>query len=115
MTLLLFSTRTGEPLAIMPDEVIQSQRVACTNAIAARHIASDDADTLGLIGAGWQASAQALAMSNVRNLREIRATVQPANRERLAKELGAQLNVLVRPVDSAQAAAKDADIVGIRN
>jgi ornithine cyclodeaminase/alanine dehydrogenase-like protein (mu-crystallin family) len=112
--ILLFSIRTGEPLAIMPDGVIQSHRVACTNAIAARHMASDDADVLGLIGAGWQARAQALAMSNVRNLREIRIySPTPANRERLAKELGAKLNVLVRPVDSAQAAAKDADIVGI--
>jgi ornithine cyclodeaminase/alanine dehydrogenase-like protein (mu-crystallin family) len=112
--ILLFSTRTGEPLAIMPDGVIQSQRVACTNAIAARHMASDDADTLGLIGAGWQARAQALAMANVRNLKEIRVySPTPANREHLAKELGAKLNVLVRSVDSAQAAAKDADIVGI--
>jgi alanine dehydrogenase len=112
--ILLFSTKTGEPLAIMPDGVIQSQRVACTNAIAARHMATENADTLGLIGAGWQASAQALAISHVRNLKEIRVySPTKANRERLAAELGASLNVLVRPVDTAQESAKGADIVGI--
>jgi len=112
--IILFSTKTGEPLAMMPDGVIQSQRVACTNAIAARHMAAADADTLGLIGAGWQAQAQALAMANVRNLKEIRVySPTKANRDRLASELGAKLNVAVRPVDSAEAAAKGADIVGI--
>ena len=110
----LYSTKTGEPLAIMPDGIIQHQRVACTNAIAAKFMADDQAGTLGLIGAGWQAHAQALAMSNVRNLKEIKIySPTKANREKLAKELGSKLNVLVRAVDSVEEAAKGADIVGI--
>jgi alanine dehydrogenase len=112
--ILLFSTRTGEPLAIMPDGIIQHQRVACTNAIAAQVMADENAETLGLIGAGWQAHSHALAMSNVRNLKEIKIySPTKANREALAKELGAKLNVRVRAVDSTQEATKGADIVGI--
>jgi ornithine cyclodeaminase/alanine dehydrogenase-like protein (mu-crystallin family) len=112
--ILLFSTKTGEPLAIMPDGIIQQQRVACTNAIAARVMASEDAETLGLLGAGWQAHQHALAMSNVRNLKEIKIySPTKANREALAKELGAKLNVQVRAVDSTEEATKGADIVGI--
>ena len=77
-------------------------------------MADDQAETLGLIGAGWQAHSQALAMSNVRNLKEIKIySPTKANREALAKELGAKLNVQVRAVDSTQEATKGADIVGI--
>src|SRR5215475_9594488 len=47
---LLFSTKTGEPLAIMPDGIIQHQRVACTNAIAAKFMADQEAATLAVIG-----------------------------------------------------------------
>jgi alanine dehydrogenase len=112
--ILLFSTRTGEPLAIMPDGIIQHQRVACTNAIAADHMADKKAEVYGVIGAGWQAHAQVLAMSGVRNLKEIKIySPTRANREKLAKELGAKLNVLVRAVGSAEEAAKGSDIVGI--
>jgi len=112
--ILLFNTNTGEPLAIMPDGIIQHQRVACTNAIAARIMADEQAETLAMIGSGWQAHSQAMAIANVRNLREIKIfSPTKANRETLAKELGGKLNVRVRAVNSAQEAAKGADIVGI--
>src|SRR6185312_1028938 len=52
---LLFSTKTGEPLAIMPDGVMQRLRVASTNAIAAKHMAARNASVYALFGAGWQA------------------------------------------------------------
>jgi ornithine cyclodeaminase/alanine dehydrogenase-like protein (mu-crystallin family) len=111
---LLFSTRNGEPLAIMPDGIIQRLRVACTNAIGAKYMAPANASTYGLIGSGWQASGQALAMATVRSLKEIRIySPTSANRERLAGELKAQLGIAVSAVDSARAAVKDADIVGI--
>ena len=65
--ILLFSTKTGEPLEMIPDGIIQHQRVACTNAIAARYMADEEAEVYGVIGAGWQAHAQILAMANVHN------------------------------------------------
>src|SRR4051794_38033429 len=83
--ILLFSTRNGEPLAIMPDGVIQRLRVACANALGAKYMAAADASVYALIGSGWQASAQAMAMALVRPLEEIRIySPTPAKRERLA-------------------------------
>jgi len=61
--ILLFSTRNGEPLAIMPDGVIQRLRVACTNALGAKYMAAPDASVYALIGSGWQASTHATAMA----------------------------------------------------
>lgn len=110
---LLFSTHTGEPLAIMPDGVIQRLRVGAANAIAARYLAPKDAQVYALLGAGWQAGAQARAMAAVRSLREIRIySPTAANRERLAAELTEELDAEVRPVNSAERAVRGADIVG---
>jgi ornithine cyclodeaminase/alanine dehydrogenase-like protein (mu-crystallin family) len=94
--ILLFSTRNGEPLAIMPNGIIQRLRVACTNALGAKYMAPSSASVYGLIGSGWQASGQALAMAAVLPLREIRIySPTQANRERLARELKAQLGIAV--------------------
>jgi ornithine cyclodeaminase/alanine dehydrogenase-like protein (mu-crystallin family) len=112
--IMLFSMRTGEPLAIMPDGVVQRLRVAATNALAARYMAAQDASTYGLIGAGWQASGQALAMAAVRKLREIRDySPTQANRERLAMELTDQLGIKVVASPDARTAVRGADIVGM--
>jgi len=111
---LLFSTRTAEPLAIMPDGVMQRLRVACANAIAARHMAPANASVYALLGSGWQASGQALAMMEVRPIKEIRIySPNRTNRERLAGELKEQLGIAVRAVDDARTAVRGADIVGM--
>jgi ornithine cyclodeaminase/alanine dehydrogenase-like protein (mu-crystallin family) len=112
--IFLFSTETGEPLAIMPDGVIQRLRVGATNGIAARYMAPRDAGVYALLGAGWQAGAQARAIAQVRPLREIRIYAPTrANRERLAAELTDELKVEVRPVDDPRQAVRGADIVGM--
>src|SRR5262252_8863217 len=109
----LFSTRNGEPLAIMPDGVIQRLRVACCNALGARYMAPANASIYALIGAGRQASAQAVAMSLVRPLREVRIySPTSAKRERLAAELKQQLDIDVRAVDDPRIAVRGAHIVG---
>ena len=74
--ILLFSTQTGEPLAIMPDGVIQQLRVGGTNGVAAKLMAPPDARVYALLGAGEQAATQAAAMAAVRPLKQIRV-VQP--------------------------------------
>src|SRR5579885_3368299 len=47
---LLFSMRTGEPLALLPDGVIQRMRVGATNGLAARFLAPPDARVYALLG-----------------------------------------------------------------
>lgn len=110
---LLFSMRTGEPLAIIPDGMIQSMRVAATNALGAKYMAPANASIYALLGAGQQAAAQARAMMHVRPIREIRIySPTPATREKLAAELADELGVRVIAADSARSAVRGADIVG---
>jgi alanine dehydrogenase len=54
---LLFDLERIEPVAIMPDGVIQKVRVAALSAVGARYLAQKQPRVLGLFGSGWQAGA----------------------------------------------------------
>ncbi len=54
---ILFDVEKIEPVAIMPDGVIQKVRVAAMSAVGAKYLAPEKPRTLGLFGSGWQASA----------------------------------------------------------
>lgn len=112
--ILLFSMRTGEPLAIIPDGMIQSMRVAATNALGAKYMAPDDISVYALLGAGQQAAAQARAMMHVRpGIKEIRVfSPTPATREKLAAEINAEFGVTAIATESAERAVRGADLVG---
>lgn len=109
---LLFSTETGEPLAIVPDGVLQRLRVGATNAIAARYLAREDARTVAIIGAGWQAGAQAMAIRAVRPVTRIQVySPRPESRTAFAAETAERLGISVVPCESVAAACDGADIV----
>jgi ornithine cyclodeaminase/alanine dehydrogenase-like protein (mu-crystallin family) len=54
---ILFDIERIEPIAIMPDGVIQKMRVAALSAVGAKYLAPAKPKVLGLFGSGWQASA----------------------------------------------------------
>jgi ornithine cyclodeaminase/alanine dehydrogenase-like protein (mu-crystallin family) len=110
--ILLFSTENGEPLAVMNDGYLQHMRVGATAGIAAKYLAREDADTVGMIGSGSMAWTHALAFAEVRNIKRIRVfSPTPKNRETYARNLSARLGIDVVPVDSAVEAVKGAQIV----
>src|SRR5215471_16499657 len=109
---LLFSSETGEPLAIMPDGVMQRIRVGAANGLGVKHLARKDARTVGILGSGWQAGAQLMAACAVRDIEQIRCfSPNAANREAFAKEWGEKLNAKIVPVATPEEAVKGADIV----
>jgi ornithine cyclodeaminase/alanine dehydrogenase-like protein (mu-crystallin family) len=111
---LLFSTITREPIAIMPDGVMQKMRVAAANALGVRYMARPEASVYGLLGSGWQAGAQVQAFSMVRNLKEVRVfSPNSEHRQRFANDWGERLGLNIRAVDSAREAVAGADIVGV--
>lgn len=109
---MLFSTATGEPLAMFPDGVVQRMRVASSSALAARYLAREDAGTLAILGSGWQAGSHLPAMCAVRNIKQVNVySPTQANRETFVKEMAQKVAAEVRPVDSAEEAMRDADII----
>jgi ornithine cyclodeaminase/alanine dehydrogenase-like protein (mu-crystallin family) len=109
---LLFSTETGEPLAIYPDGMVQRMRVGATCGLAAKYLARRDARTLAVMGAGWQAGGQVMAMTAVHDIEQIRCySPTEATREAFAKEWRETLDVEVTAAASLEDALSGADIV----
>jgi ornithine cyclodeaminase/alanine dehydrogenase-like protein (mu-crystallin family) len=110
--ILLFSTETGEPLAIFPDGVVQRMRVAVTSALAAREMARTDASVLGVFGSGWQAGAHVPAFCAVRKFKQVKVySPTRINRESFAAEMTMKVGVPVIPVERAEEATVDADVL----
>ena len=104
---LLFSVENGEPLAILPDGVMQRMRVG-----AAKHLARNNAKSLGILGSGWQAGAQLMAACAVRDIETIRCfSPNPQSREGFATAMSAVLGVDIIPVGLPEEAIEGADIV----
>jgi alanine dehydrogenase len=110
---LLFSTTNGELLAIMQDGLMQRARVGATNAIAAKYLARVDLHTVGLIGAGWQATTQVTALCSVRPSIEQIKVFSPTRerRERFAEETSELVGVQMVAVESAEQAVSGVDMI----
>jgi alanine dehydrogenase len=110
--ILLFSTKNGEPLAVMNDGYLQHLRVGATAGIAAKYLAREDADTVAMIGSGSMAWTHALAFAEVRKIRRIQVfSPTKKNREAYAEHLGQRTGIDVVPVGSAEEALRGAQIV----
>ena len=108
----LYSTQTGEPLAIMPDKVIDGMRVGATFGLACKYLAGREACVLGLLGSGWQARFQLLAVNIVRALKLVKVySPNPVHREKFAKNFSAKLGVKIVAVNNSMEVANGADIL----
>src|SRR5262249_49443593 len=108
---LLFSVENGEPLAILPDGVMQRMRVGAANGLGVKYLARADARTVGILGSGWQAGAQLMAVCAVRNIETIHCfSPNAANRAAFAGAMSTLLGVRVDPVDHPEDAIAGADI-----
>jgi alanine dehydrogenase len=109
---MLFSTETGEPLAIFPDGYVQKLRVAGASAIAARYLARKNSKTMALLGAGWQASAHLITLCMVRELARVKVHSPTAEtRRRFVEEAGPSVSAKVEEAASVEEAIEGADIV----
>jgi len=76
-----------------------------------KYLAREDARIVALLGSGWQAGAQAMAVCAARKIEQIRCfSPNRTNRENFAREWSEKLAVDVIAVDSAEAALEAADI-----
>jgi alanine dehydrogenase len=109
---LLFSSETGEPLAILPDGVMQRMRVGSANGLGAKYLARKDARTVAILGTGWQAGAQLMAICAVRDIKLVRAfSPNREHRETFAREMSEKLSIEVAPIAQPEEAISGADVV----
>ncbi|HTN73272.1 MAG TPA: ornithine cyclodeaminase family protein [Methylomirabilota bacterium] len=108
----LFSAQTGELLAIMPDGFIQQTRVGVTSALGVKALARENSQVLALIGSGGQAHAHFRFLKAVRPIKHVRIfSPNPEHRNAFAEEIEKETEIPTEPVDSAERAVTDCDIV----
>jgi alanine dehydrogenase len=108
---LLFSSENGEPLAILPDGVMQRMRVGGANGLGIKYLARSNATTVGILGCGWQAGAQLMAACAVRKIASVRCfSPTKDRREAFATEMSALLGIEVTAVDQPETAIAGSDI-----
>lgn len=108
----LFSTRNGEPLALINDGVIQHMRVGGGAGLGAKYLSREDSHTVGMIGSGGMARTYLQAFCAVRDIHNVRVfSPTKKNREAYAAEMAEMLGVDIEPVDRPELAVAGADIV----
>src|SRR5688572_13514251 len=109
---MLYSTETGELLAMLQADRLGQMRTGAATGVATKHLARDDAQTVGIFGTGWQARAQLEAVCAVRPIQSIRAYGRDATRRQtFCREMSAQLRTSVEPAESPDMAVKGMDVV----
>jgi alanine dehydrogenase len=108
----LFSTETGDLLALIEADTMGQQRTGAASGVATKYLARRDAATAGIIGTGGQARTQLEAVAAVRTLSSVKVFGRDAEgRERFASEMSSRLKIPVNVVSSAAEATADVAII----
>ena len=109
---ILFDVERIEPVAIMPDGVIQKVRVAAMSAVGARYLAPNSPKVLGLFGSGWQASSHIEFLCAQYNFDEVK--VYSPNQEHcreFARAMTEKLGQPIRAVATPKEAVDGSDFI----
>ena len=126
--MLLFSQKTGELVAVLLDEgILTGERTAAAGAVAAKYLAPDFVERIGVLGTGDQARRQLRYLRGVVDCRDVLIHGRSAEKAAACKrdveplgytvettldagEVGATCNLIVTVTPSRQPLLKGADI-----
>jgi ectoine utilization protein EutC len=111
--MILLSAETGFPLAVLLDEgYLTDLRTALAGAVAARHLAPPQIETLGIVGTGTQARLQAQALRLVRRYDRVLVHGRtPEAVQRYVAEMSQALQVPVEAAASAEEVVRSSQMV----
>ena len=108
----LYDAESGELLLYTQANRLGQLRTGATTAIAVKHLANEGASKVGIVGTGNQAGDQLRAVSQVRELSEVKAFSRNAdNRQAFATRMTEDLGIQVSAAPSNQDAVSDCDVV----
>lgn len=105
--IVLLDIESGEFLAVLDGRYITEVRTAAVSALALRHLCRRGARSLAILGSGVQAGSHLAAFAEIRKFDEVRCW--SPNPDNLSKFVQSHREVM--PVESAEAAARGADVV----
>lgn len=108
---LLSSGRTGELLAVLDGGELTARRTAAASALAARHLARDDASTLLVVGTGRLSVNLIEAHSRVRPIQQVLIWGRDQHKASQAADEARALGYPVQVASDLETAARQADII----
>lgn len=111
--MVLISTETGIPKSVLLDNgYLTDVRTAAAGAVAAKYLAPEKIERVGVIGAGTQARYQMLALSRVRAFNEVRVYAPTRSRvDDFVREMEQKLSATIIPAASAEEVVKESELV----
>lgn len=108
---LLYGGEPQQLLAVIEAGRLGQIRTGAASGVATRHMAREDASSVGIIGTGFQARTQLAAVCAVRPIRAVKAYSRtPEHREEFCQRMSQSLGIQVLPASSAQEAVQGTDI-----
>jgi ornithine cyclodeaminase/alanine dehydrogenase-like protein (mu-crystallin family) len=109
---ILFDIERIEPVAIMPDGVIQKMRVAALSAVGAKYLAPPKPKVLGLFGSGWQASAHLEYLCSLYDFEKIKVfSPNEQHRREFAASMSRKLEQRIVPASSPRETVDESDVI----
>src|SRR5262249_7717350 len=109
---ILFDVEKIQPVAILPDGVIQKVRVAAMSAVGAKFLAPEKPRVLGLFGSGWQAGAHLEFLAAQYSFDPMKVfSPNPEHCREFARTMSAKLGREVRAAASPEETVKGSDFV----
>ncbi|MBU1235730.1 MAG: ornithine cyclodeaminase family protein [Gammaproteobacteria bacterium] len=108
----LFDSASGRLLVVIEADTLGMMRTGAAGGLAAKLLAREDAATVGLFGAGWQAQSQIEALCRVRPIKRVKVYSRDPDRRRTATaDFSRRFGIEAIPAESPEQAARDSDIV----
>ncbi len=111
--IVLNSSDTGVPLAIMDGTYISAMRTGAVTGVGAKYLANPDSETVGMIGCGVQARTQIMAIkAAIPSVTVLKGyDIRPEASKTFTEWASEQLTINGVVVESPQEAVEDSDIV----
>ena len=111
--LILNDIQTGFPVCVMDCTWITAKRTGAATAVAAKHLAKEDSEVMGILGCGRQGRSNLEALKTVcKDLKEVKAyDTNEENLRKYVEEMTVEHGLKIIPVRSPKKAVEDCDIV----
>ncbi|MGH7770682.1 MAG: ornithine cyclodeaminase family protein [Candidatus Binatia bacterium] len=111
-TITLYNGRTGEIQAVLNAAYLSSLRTGAASGVAAKYLAPSNADVLGVIGPGWQATFQVEAIVQSCPVRQVQVYGRnPKKTKEFVRQMGKELSVEMKESMSLGEIEAESDIL----
>ena len=111
--MILISAQTGRPLAVLLDNgYLTDLRTGLAGAIAARHLAREKIENVGVIGSGMQARYQVRSLRLVREFRRLFVFgIEPDGVDNYSSEMASELGIEVIKASNPEVVVRESEVV----